>query len=108
LRDAGIKTAVVSNIAFDLRPALATAGTAADEYVLSFEIGAVKPDPVIFETALARLGVEPADALMVGDSEEADGGARAVGCAFALVDPLPTAQRLDGLIAALRAHGLHV
>jgi HAD superfamily hydrolase (TIGR01493 family) len=108
LRAAGIKTAVVSNIAFDLRPALAAAGTAADEYVLSFEVGAVKPDPAIFETALARLGVAPGDALMVGDSEEADGGARALGCAFALVDPLPTAERPDGLIDALRYHGLLV
>jgi len=96
LREAGIKTAV------------AAAGTAADEYVLSFEVGAVKPDPAIFDIALSRLGVEPADALMVGDSEEADGGARALGCAFALVDPLPTAQRLDGLTTALRTHGLSV
>lgn len=108
LREAGVKTAVVSNIAFDLRPALAAAGTAADEYVLSFEVGAVKPDPAIFSTALTRLGVQPAEALMVGDSEEADGGARALGCAFALVDPLPTTERPDGLIAALQAHGLAV
>lgn len=43
---------------------------------------------------------------MIGDSEEADGGARAVGCRFALVDPLPTAQRPDGLITALRSAGI--
>ena len=108
LREAGVKTAVVSNIAFDLRPAFAAAHTAADEYVLSFEVGAIKPDPAIFATALTRLGVDPADALMVGDSEEADGGARALGCAFALVDPLPTDQRPDGLIKALREHHLVV
>jgi HAD superfamily hydrolase (TIGR01509 family) len=106
LRAAGIKTAVVSNIAFDLRPAFAAAGTAADAYVLSFEVGVIKPDPAIFRTALARLGVDAAEALMVGDSEEADGGARALGCAFALVDPLPTAQRPDGLARAVRAHGI--
>ncbi len=105
LRGKGIKTAVVSNIAFDLRPALAAAGTGTDEYVLSFEVGAVKPDPAIFQTALQRLGVSAEDTLMVGDSEEADGGARAVGCAFALVDPLPTARRPDGLRTALRSHG---
>ena len=105
LRGKGIKTAVVSNIAFDLRPALAAAGTGADEYVLSFEVGAVKPDPAIFQTALQRLGVSAEETLMVGDSEEADGGARAVGCAFALVDPLPTARRPDGLLTALRSHG---
>ncbi|MDO3400663.1 HAD-IA family hydrolase [Mycolicibacterium neoaurum] len=106
LRGNGIKTAVVSNIAFDLRPALAAAGTGADEYVLSFEVGAVKPDPAIFSTALQRLGVDSEETLMVGDSEEADGGAREVGCAFALVDPLPTAARPDGLRTALRSHGI--
>lgn len=106
LRGAGIKTAVVSNIAFDLRPAFTAAGASADEYVLSFEVGAIKPDPAIFRTALHRLGVDPAEALMIGDSEEADGGALAVGCAFAVVDPLPTAQRPDGLLRALRAHGI--
>ncbi|SDD02551.1 Haloacid dehalogenase superfamily, subfamily IA, variant 2 with 3rd motif like haloacid dehalogenase/haloacid dehalogenase superfamily, subfamily IA, variant 3 with third motif having DD or ED/haloacid dehalogenase superfamily, subfamily IA, variant 1 with third motif having Dx(3-4)D or Dx(3-4)E [Mycolicibacterium neoaurum] len=105
LRGKGIKTAVVSNIAFDLRPALAAADTGADEYVLSFEVGAVKPDPAIFRIALQRLGVDAEETLMVGDSEEADGGARAVGCAFALVDPLPTARRPDGLRTALRSHG---
>ncbi|MDT7766285.1 MAG: hypothetical protein QOC63_5705 [Mycobacterium sp.] len=104
----GIKTAVVSNIAFDVRPAFLANGAAdyVDEVVLSFEVGAIKPDAAIFETALARLGVEAAHAVMVGDSDEADGGARAVGCGFILVDPLPTAQRTDGLISALVEYGL--
>lgn len=104
----GVGTAVVSNIAFDVRPAFAGIGARGfvDEFVLSFEVGAVKPDPVIFGTALERLRVEPGDAVMVGDSEEADGGARALGCDFALVDPLPTRQRPDGLLRALREHGM--
>jgi HAD superfamily hydrolase (TIGR01509 family) len=106
----GIKTAVVSNIAFDVRDAFRAIDVAddVDEFVLSFEVGAVKPQPEIFHTALSRLGVDASEALMVGDSEEADGGARAVGCAFALVDPLPTGERPDGLIEALRAHGVTV
>ena len=45
---------------------------------------------------------------MVGDSEEADGGARALGCGFVLVDPLPTAQRPDGLRTALTDYGVTV
>jgi hypothetical protein len=45
---------------------------------------------------------------MVGDSDEADGGARAIGCGFILVDPLPTAQRTDGLRSALTEYGLGV
>jgi HAD superfamily hydrolase (TIGR01509 family) len=104
----GIKTAVVSNIAFDVRPAFQKIGAAddVDEYVLSFEVGAIKPDAAIFEIALARLGVEAAHAVMVGDSDEADGGARAVGCGFSLVDPLPTSQRTDGLTRALTEYGI--
>jgi HAD superfamily hydrolase (TIGR01509 family) len=104
----GIKTAVVSNIAFDVRPAFVALGVAdyVDEFVLSFEVGAVKPDAAIFETALARLGVEAAHAVMVGDSDEADGGARAVGCGFTLVDPLPTSLRTDGLTRALTEYGI--
>ena len=106
----GIKTAVVSNIAFDVRPAFASIGAAesVDEFVLSFEVGAIKPNAEIFEMALQRLGVEAAHAVMVGDSDEADGGARAVGCGFVLVDPLPTTQRTDGLRSALAEYGVEV
>ncbi|HKV18949.1 MAG TPA: HAD-IA family hydrolase [Mycobacterium sp.] len=104
----GIKTAVVSNIAFDVRPAFEAIGAAADvdEFVLSFEVGAVKPSPAIFQTALTRLNVAAEYAVMVGDSEEADGGARALGCGFLLVDPLPTAERPDGLREALTRYGV--
>ena len=108
LRAQGVKTAVVSNIAFDVRPAFASIGAQVDEFVLSFEVGAVKPDPAIFSTALQRLGVQAQEAVMVGDSEEADGGAAALGCGFILVDPLPTSERSDGLLRALREYGLAI
>jgi HAD superfamily hydrolase (TIGR01509 family) len=110
LRRQGIKTAVVSNIAFDVRPAFESIGAAGfvDEFVLSFEVGAVKPDPAIFTTALDRLQVAAANTVMVGDSDEADGGARALGCGFILVDPLPTTQRRDGLRRALADYGVQV
>jgi HAD superfamily hydrolase (TIGR01509 family) len=108
LREKGIHTAVVSNIAWDIRAVLAAAGAEPDEVVLSFEVGAAKPDPRIFTEALARLGVSARDALMVGDSEENDGAARRLGCSFALVDPLPIAQRSTGLVDALRSAGVDV
>ncbi|MGW4485875.1 HAD family hydrolase [Amycolatopsis sp. NPDC004368] len=103
---AGRKVGVLSNIAFDIRPAFTQRGWDAHitSFVLSFEVGAVKPDRAIFETALDRLGARPEETLMIGDSEEADGGARALGCAFELVDPLPTAERPDALLRALRKH----
>lgn len=108
LRDNGIRTAAVSNIAWDIRSVLAAAGAEPDHYVLSYEVGVAKPDPGIFEAALARLGVLPSETLMVGDSEENDGAAAALGCGFVLVEPLPVAQRPTGLVDALRRAGLTV
>jgi HAD superfamily hydrolase (TIGR01509 family) len=106
--DKGLRVGVLSNIAFDIRPAFSARGWDAyvDEFVLSFEVGAVKPDPEIFRVALGKLGFTGEETLMIGDSEEADGGARALGCEFALVDPVPTPQRPDGLLAALRQFGV--
>lgn len=108
LRQNGIRSAVVSNIAWDIRTVLTAAGAEADEYVLSFEVGAAKPDPRIFDVALARLGVRAEDTLMVGDSEENDGAARELGCDFALVDPLPIGERPTALVDALRERGLQL
>ncbi|MDX3188220.1 HAD family hydrolase [Streptomyces sp. MN03-5084-2B] len=106
--ESGLKIGVLSNIAFDIRPAFTARGWDAyvDEFVLSFEVGAVKPELEIFRRAVEALGVPAAETLMVGDSEEADGGARALGCEFALVDPLPTAERPDALLTALRGFGV--
>jgi putative hydrolase of the HAD superfamily len=51
-----------------------------DALVVSEEVGVSKPDPRIFQTALARLGSVAADAVMVGDSWHTDiEGARAAG-----------------------------
>ena len=104
----GIRIAVVSNIAYDIRPAFAAAGAEPDHFVLSFEVGSAKPDPRIFEVALDLCGVAPNEALMVGDSAENDGAARSLGCDFVLVDPLPIAQRKSGLRDGLRAAGVRV
>lgn len=103
-----IRTAVVSNIAFDMRPAFAVRGwdKFVDEFVLSFEVGVIKPHAEIFSAALDRLGVGATSTLMVGDSAEADGGAQVLGCDFALVEPLPTNERPDALVQALRSHAV--
>lgn len=105
LRDNEIRTAVVSNIAWDIRTVLDPAGAHTDAVVLSFEAGVAKPDRRIFEIALDRLGVDARDAVMVGDSEENDGAATELGCGFVLVDPLPTNERPTGLLDGLRERG---
>ncbi|WP_052229807.1 HAD-IA family hydrolase [Streptomyces sp. CT34] len=95
----GIRTGVVSNIGWDLRPVLRAHGL--DRYldccVLSYEHGRQKPDPALFALACRELGVTPADVLMVGDDRTADGGATALGCAYLPVDHLPVDRRPNGL-----------
>jgi HAD superfamily hydrolase (TIGR01509 family) len=103
-----IPVGVISNIAFDVRPAFSARGwdRLVEGFALSFEIGAIKPDPRIFRVALEQLGVRADAALMVGDSAEADGGATALGCRFALVDALPTVERPDALLRVLEQYEL--
>lgn len=110
LRAAGLRIGVLSNIAYDIRPAFEREGIAdlVDSFTLSFEVGHAKPDPAVFEIAARGLGIEPGSLLMVGDSIEADGAATGLGCAFALVDPVPVADRPDGLWSAVRAAGVPV
>jgi len=51
-----------------------------DAIVISEEAGAAKPDPVIFQIALERLGVDANEAVMIGDAWGTDiAGARAAG-----------------------------
>lgn len=103
IRAAGLPVAVLSNIAWDVRPVLAAHGAAGlvDAVVLSMEEGVVKPDPEIFRRACARLGVPPSDVAMLGDNRHDDGGIGAVGGRYLPVPPLPPEQRPDGLLAAL-------
>jgi HAD superfamily hydrolase (TIGR01509 family) len=108
LATAGIPVAVVSNIGWDIRTVLDHHGASAliAEFVLSYELGRIKPDPELFHIACERIGVAPEHALMIGDSPEADGGAEAAGSQLVIVDPLPPAKRPDALLAALAKHGL--
>ncbi|RKN65285.1 HAD family hydrolase [Streptomyces klenkii] len=99
LRQHGVRTAVVSNVGWDLRPVFQAHGLGAwvDAYALSFEHGVQKPDPRLFLAACQELGLAPGEVLMVGDDRRADGGAAALGCAVHLVDHLPVEERPAGL-----------
>ncbi len=50
-----------------------------DSVTISAEEGVMKPDPRIFQVALARAGVQPHEAVFVDDVAENVAGARAVG-----------------------------
>lgn len=56
--------------------------------MLSYEVGAVKPDPVMFCTALDRLGVPAEEALMVGDRGAWDGACTSLGLTALVLPPL--------------------
>jgi HAD superfamily hydrolase (TIGR01509 family) len=101
LRQAGVPVAVVSNIGFDIRPLFEAWKLAeyVDAYVLSYEVGRMKPDPAIFLRACGALGVDPERTLMVGDTP-ADAGAVSAGCS-ALVLPAAEPGRPNGLAAVL-------
>ena len=101
LRAAGIPTAIVSNIGFDLRPIAEALGFAdlVDAMVLSYEVGRTKPDPAIFMMACETLRVDPERVLMVGDTP-ADAGATAAGC-LTLVLPTSPPGAANGLAAVL-------
>lgn len=81
LRDKGVRVAMLSNVGFDLTPALERTGVGAliDGAVMSYAVGVVKPDPGIFERALEILDLPATDVLMVGDAWRDDGGAAALG-----------------------------
>ena len=101
LRAAGVPVAVVSNIGFDIRPHFDAWGLTdlVDAFVLSYEVGRCKPDPAIFLRACGALGVDPARALMVGDTP-ADAGAVRAGLS-ALVLPAGEPGAVNGLGAAV-------
>jgi HAD superfamily hydrolase (TIGR01509 family) len=83
LRASGVPVAIVSNCDHATRPAVDHLGLAreVDAVVLSFEVGSVKPDAPIFQSALSRLNAAPADCLFVDDQDRYLDGAAALGLA---------------------------
>jgi putative hydrolase of the HAD superfamily len=109
LRQLGVRSAVVSNWDVSLRTILAEVGLGGlvDEIVVSAEVGARKPDPVIVEAALRRLGCPARKALMVGDSPETDvAAAEAAGVRPVLLDRLGTATETTGIERLFTLEGL--
>jgi HAD superfamily hydrolase (TIGR01662 family) len=87
LREHGLKIGLVSNTSRDLDAFVAHFKLPVDAWIASGKHGKVKPDPTIFRAVLEALEVEPAAAVMVGDSPEDDvQGARALGMQAYLVD----------------------
>lgn len=108
IRERGHRIGVISNWDRRLTTLLEGLGIAGllDTIVSSAEVGLHKPDPRIFELACNRVGVEPQDAVHVGDHHYADIlGASAVGMIPVLIDrqQTPPFGRGIGTLDALEA-----
>jgi putative hydrolase of the HAD superfamily len=90
LKRQGLRLAIVSNYDARLHRVVEELGLAPflEAVVVSSETGWAKPSPRIYAAALAALGVEPGEALMVGDRPREDvAGAAAAGLRALLYDP---------------------
>ncbi|HEY2311021.1 MAG TPA: HAD family hydrolase [Gaiellaceae bacterium] len=87
LRDAGLRIGLISNSSRDVREFALHHGLEVDAGISSFHHGRTKPHASIFRAVLDLLGVEPADAVMVGDTIADDiEGALALGMRAILLD----------------------
>jgi HAD superfamily hydrolase (TIGR01662 family) len=102
LRAHGLRLGLVSNGQRDLEEFAEHHELDVDVCVGSMHHGYVKPHASIFEAALEALGVEPAEAAMVGDSTEDDiEGARALGMRAVLLDREGLHPEWEGAIRSL-------
>jgi putative hydrolase of the HAD superfamily len=88
LRDRGVPTALVSNCSWNTRPIVDRLGLELefDTVVLSFEVGAMKPQPEIYLETLRRLGnPTPSRSVFVDDQVAYCDGARVVGLETRLI-----------------------
>jgi putative hydrolase of the HAD superfamily len=103
LRERAIKIGMLSNSSRDLVEFVAHHGLYADAVLTSHVHGKTKPHRSIFAAMLERLAVEPADAVMVGDTIEDDvEGALAAGMSAVLLDREGRYPHLSGRLDDLR------
>lgn len=111
LRARGIKVALCSNLTAEYAPPiLRLLPMRLDAYAWSFEAGAIKPDRRIYEYVCGALQCSPEQALMVGDTQDADvEGPRACGMRSILLareQPAADGRSLSTLTDLLGLPGL--
>jgi putative hydrolase of the HAD superfamily len=107
LRRRGVRTALVSNCSHNTTPVVERLGLA-DEFdalILSFEVGARKPQPAIYTAALEALGdVVPPEAVFVDDQVPYCDGAAALGIGTRLILRRESPPPLEGWASSANGH----
>jgi HAD superfamily hydrolase (TIGR01509 family) len=87
LRGYGLKLGLCSNLTSDYGAAVRRLLPSMDAYLFSYEVGAIKPEPAIYQAVCDALACRPRDALFIGDSRRADvEGAMSFGMKAVLLD----------------------
>lgn len=87
LRGAGHRIVVCSNLAQPYGEVIRRLLPDLDGHVCSYEVGAKKPDPAIYQAVCDALNCRPQDVLFIGDSKRADfDGPRHFGMQARLID----------------------
>jgi HAD superfamily hydrolase (TIGR01509 family) len=104
LRSRNVRVGVVSNFGRDIRPAFVRHGLdgLVDAFVISYEVGFVKPEPEMWRTALKIMQADPEETLMVGDHAAGDGGAIVAGITALVLPLVPAPQQPRGLDRVLK------
>ena len=103
LRARGLKIGLLSNSSRDLEEFVVHHRIVVDAVLTSHAHGKTKPHETIFRALLERLGVEPAEAVMVGDTIEDDvEGALAIGMHALLLDREGRYPEVEGRLDDLR------
>ncbi len=108
LRRNGIRLALLSNVGYDLTLVLERTGlaNAFDGVVMSYALGAVKPDEAVFRRAVDALDLPVEEVLMVGDAWRDDAAAAGLGIRTLLLPR--TDAPAHGLELVLRLVGVSV
>ncbi|WP_018632270.1 HAD family hydrolase [Neomegalonema perideroedes] len=101
LRARGLKIGLCSNLAFEYGRVVRRLPPDLDARLLSYEVGAVKPEPEIYQAVCAALRIRPEEALFIGDSLKADvEGPRAFGMSAARIQRAGGRRLFDVLAEA--------
>ncbi|WP_308167953.1 HAD family hydrolase [Catellatospora tritici] len=108
LHAADIRLGVVSNVGWDIRECFVRHGLDRyiDAFVLSYEVGFVKPDVRIWRTALDALAAQPDRTLMVGDHPGGDGGSVTAGIPALVLPMVSSPAQHRGFDHVLRLAGI--